>query len=292
MRRLVLVAATLCAVAGVALSSAAQRSPAPPPRGSLTIAAAPGRAAAVSRELARLGAPRHRARRLAAAGARRPGPGRRRAARARRARRRARPRSAGPDQVISQGVERIGADALQVAGPATAPASASPSSTSASATRWRNLLGKELPPLDADRRDPVASTTRAASPRSPGLSNDDSRRPRRERRRRSCGTSRPARATRSSTTTRSSSSRRPSTGSSTAPTASRASTSSCTRTRFLDGPVRRHRRGRAGRRSRARRGHLLGQLGAATTRAGTGRAWPATPTGRLGQHRADADAAT
>ena len=57
MRRLVLAAATLCAVAGVALWSAADRSPAPPPRTSLTIAAAPGRAPAVSRELARLGAP-------------------------------------------------------------------------------------------------------------------------------------------------------------------------------------------------------------------------------------------
>ena len=57
MRRLVLAAATLCAVAGAALWSAADRSPAPPPGSSLTIAAAPGRAAAVSRELARLGAP-------------------------------------------------------------------------------------------------------------------------------------------------------------------------------------------------------------------------------------------
>src|SRR6478672_8850430 len=57
MRRLVLAAATLCAVAGVvALSSAAGRAPAPP-RSSLTIAAAPGRTASVSRALARLGAP-------------------------------------------------------------------------------------------------------------------------------------------------------------------------------------------------------------------------------------------
>ena len=57
MRRLVLAAATLCAVAGAALWSAADRSPAPPPGSSLTIAAAPGRAVAVSRDLARLGAP-------------------------------------------------------------------------------------------------------------------------------------------------------------------------------------------------------------------------------------------
>jgi len=56
MRRLVLAAATLCAVAGAALSNGADRSPAPS-TGSLEIAAAPGQASAVSRELARLGAP-------------------------------------------------------------------------------------------------------------------------------------------------------------------------------------------------------------------------------------------
>ena len=57
MRRLVLAAATLCAVAGAALWSAAGAIARAAAEASLTIAAAPGRAAAVSRELARLGAP-------------------------------------------------------------------------------------------------------------------------------------------------------------------------------------------------------------------------------------------
>ena len=116
MRRLVLAAATLCAVAGTALWSAAERSPAPPPGSSLTIAAAPGRAAAVSRELARLGSPvtvrvgsllqvRARARAGGAAAARPGVAGVGPAAVAR------------PDQVISQGVERIGADALRARRP-------------------------------------------------------------------------------------------------------------------------------------------------------------------------------
>ena len=111
MRRLVLAAATLCAVAGAALWSAADRSPAPPPRTSLTIAAAPGRAPAVSRELARLGAPvTVRVGSLLQV----------RAAPGLEARLRRVPGVTGigpaavaqPDQVISQGVERIGADAL------------------------------------------------------------------------------------------------------------------------------------------------------------------------------------
>ena len=54
----------------------------------------------------------------------------------------------------------------------TAPASASPSSISASATRWRNLLGKELPPLT--QIDAVQSFDHTSGkPDITGLSNDD-----------------------------------------------------------------------------------------------------------------------
>src|SRR3954452_8805495 len=112
MRRLVLAAATLCAGAGAAPWSAGARSPAPPPRPSLTIAAAPGRAAAVSRELARLGAPVTV--RVGSLLQVRATPGL--AGRVRRV-----PGVSGvgpaavaqPDQVLSQGLERVGADALR-----------------------------------------------------------------------------------------------------------------------------------------------------------------------------------
>ncbi|MDP9257845.1 MAG: S8 family serine peptidase [Actinomycetota bacterium] len=144
MRRLVLAAATLCAVAGVvALSSAAGRAPAPP-GSSLTIAAAPGRTASVSRALARLGAPvTARAGRLlqvreapglAARLARLPGV-----------------RGVGPadvavpDQVISQGVERIGADALQSHGLNGAGIRIAIVDLGFGAS-WQSLLAKELPP--------------------------------------------------------------------------------------------------------------------------------------------------
>jgi hypothetical protein len=144
MRRLVLAAATLCAVAGVALSSAAQRTSAPP-RSSLTIAAAPGRTAAVSRALARLGAPV-----TARAGSLlqvRDAPGLAdRLAHLRGVRGVGPADVAVPDQVISQGVERIGADAQQSRGLtgvgiriAIVDLGFGPS--------WRSLLGKELPPL-------------------------------------------------------------------------------------------------------------------------------------------------
>jgi hypothetical protein len=145
MRRLVLAAATLCAVAGVALSSAAVRSPAPPPRSSLTIAAAPGRTAGVSRALARLGAPV-----TARAGSLlqvRDAPGL-----ADRLQRLPGVRGVGPaevpvpDQVISQGVERIGADALQSRGLSGAGIRIAIVDLGFGPT-WRTLLGKELPPL-------------------------------------------------------------------------------------------------------------------------------------------------
>src|SRR4029077_8032479 len=114
MRVLVLAAATLCAVAGVALWIASGHRPAPA-RSSLTVAAAPGHVAPLSRALARLRAP------VTA----RPGsllqvraaPGL-----AEQVRRLSGVRGVGPaevpvpDQVISQGVERIGADALQSRG--------------------------------------------------------------------------------------------------------------------------------------------------------------------------------
>lgn len=145
MRRLVLAAATLCAVAGAALWSAADRSPAPPPGSSLTIAAAPGRAAAVSRELARLGAPvtvrvgsllqvrampglEARLRRVPGVAGIGPAA------------------SAQPDQVISQGVERIGADALRAGGLDGTGIRIAIVDLGFGDT-WRNLLGKELPPL-------------------------------------------------------------------------------------------------------------------------------------------------
>jgi Subtilase family len=170
MRRLVLVAATLCAVAVAVLWSAAGRSPAPPPPASLTIAAAPGRAAAVSRELARLGAPvtvrvgsllqvrstpglERRLRRVP--GVSGVGPA----------------AVAEPDQVISQGLDRIGADALQSHG------------LDGTGIRiaivdlgfgdsWRSLLGKELPPLS--QIDAIQSFDHTSGkPDITGLSNDD-----------------------------------------------------------------------------------------------------------------------
>ena len=130
-----------------------QRSPAPPPS-SLTIAAAPGRAAAVSRELARLGAPVTRARRARCCRcATRPGL-------AARLRRVPGVRGVGPaavplpDQVISQGVERIGADALQsrgLTGAGIRIADRRP--------RLRRQLAQPArqgaAAADADRRDPV-----------------------------------------------------------------------------------------------------------------------------------------
>jgi subtilase family protein len=170
MRRLVLVAATLCAVAGAALSSAAQRSPAPPSRTSLTIAAAPGRAAAVSRELARLGAPV-----TARAGAllqvhAEPGL-------AARLRRVAGVTGVGPaavaqpDQVISQGDERIGADALRAHGLDGTGIRIAIVDLGFGDT-WRNLLGKELPPLT--QIDAIQSFDHTSGkPDITGLSNDD-----------------------------------------------------------------------------------------------------------------------
>jgi hypothetical protein len=145
MRRLVLAAATLCAVAGAALWSAADRSPAPPSPSSLTIAAVPGRADAVSRELARLGAPVtvrvgsllqvRSAPGLAARALRVPGViGVGPAA------------VAHPDQVISQGDERIGADALRSHGLDGTGFRIAVVDLGFGDT-WRGLLGKELPPL-------------------------------------------------------------------------------------------------------------------------------------------------
>jgi hypothetical protein len=170
MRRLVLVAATLCAIAAAALWSAAARSPSPPPRSSLTIAAAPGRAAAVSRELARLGAPvtvrvgsllqvraepglAQRLRRVT--GVSGVGPA----------------AVAQPDQVLSQGLERVGADALRSHG------------LDGTGIRiaivdlgfgdsWRSLLGKELPP--PTQIDAIQSFDHTSGkPDITGLTNDD-----------------------------------------------------------------------------------------------------------------------
>ncbi|MDX6541653.1 MAG: hypothetical protein QOI71_3263 [Gaiellales bacterium] len=170
MRRLVLAAATLCAVAVTVLWSAAGRSSAPPSATSLTIAAAPGRAAAVSRELARLGSPvtvrvgsllqvhsapglAARLRRLAGVSGVRPAA------------------VAQPDQVITQGLERVGADALRSRG------------LDGTGIRiaivdlgfgdsWRSLLGKELPPLA--QIDAIQSFDHTSGkPDITGLSNDD-----------------------------------------------------------------------------------------------------------------------
>jgi hypothetical protein len=169
MRRLVLAGATLCAVAGTALGSTADRSPAPPPS-SLTIAAAPSRAAAVSHELARLGAPvtvrvgsllQVRSRPGLAARLRRvPGV-----------------RGVGPaevpwpDQVISQGVERIGADALQSRGLNGTGIRIAVVDLGFGET-WRSLLGKELPPLT--QIDAIQSFDHTSGrPEINGLSNDD-----------------------------------------------------------------------------------------------------------------------
>ena len=169
MRRPVLVAATLCALAVAALGSAAGRSPAPS-ESSLTIAAAPGRAAAVSRDLARLGAPvtvrvgsllqvrsspglAARLRRLPGVSGVGPAAG------------------AQPDQVVSQGLDRIGADALRSHG------------LDGTGIRiaivdlgfgdgWRSLLGKELPPLaQIDAIQSFDHTT--GKPDITGLTNDD-----------------------------------------------------------------------------------------------------------------------
>src|SRR3954451_5770434 len=144
MRRLVLAAATLCAGAGVALSSASGHQP-PPPRSSLTVAAVRGHAALLSRTLARLGAPV-----TARAGSLlqvRDAPGR-----AQQVRRLSGVRGVGPaevpvpDQVISQGVERIGADALQSRGLSGAGIRIAVVDLGFGGS-WRNLLGKELPAL-------------------------------------------------------------------------------------------------------------------------------------------------
>ncbi|HET6175085.1 MAG TPA: S8 family serine peptidase [Gaiellales bacterium] len=169
MRRLVLAAATLCAVSGVALSSAADRSPAPP-RSSLTIAAAPGRAAGVSRALARLGAPV-----TARAGSLlqvRNAPGL-----ADRLGRLPGVRGVGPaevpvpDQVISQGVERIGADALQSRGLTGAGIRIAIVDLGFGPS-WRNLLGRELPPQT--QIDAVQSFDHTSGrPEIEGLSNAD-----------------------------------------------------------------------------------------------------------------------
>jgi hypothetical protein len=169
MRRLVLAAATLCAVAGVALSSAADRSSAPP-RSSLTIAAAPGRTASISHALARLGSPVtaragsllqvHDAPGLADRLARLPGV-----------------RGVGPaavavpDQVISQGVERIGADALQSRG-LTGTGIRIAILDLGFGPSWRGLLGKELPPLtQVDATQSFDHTS--GKPDIEGLSNAD-----------------------------------------------------------------------------------------------------------------------
>ena len=169
MRRLVLAGATLCAVAGTALGSTAGRSPAPPPS-SLTIAAAPGRAPAVSRELARLGAPVTV--RVGSLLQVRSAPGL--AERLRRV-----PGVSGvapaevpwPDQVFSQGVERIGADALQSRGLNGTGIRIAVVDLGFGET-WRSLLGKELPPLtQIDAIDSFDHTS--GRPEINGLSNDD-----------------------------------------------------------------------------------------------------------------------
>jgi len=144
MRRLVLAAATLCAVAGVALSIAAGRERGQP-RSSLTVAVASGHSAGVSRALARIGAPV-----TARAGSLlqvRDAPGL-----ADRVQRLPGVRGVGPaevpvpDQVISQGVERIGADALQSHGLTGAGIRIAIVDLGFGPS-WRSLLGKELPPL-------------------------------------------------------------------------------------------------------------------------------------------------
>ena len=169
MRRLVLAAATLCAVAGVALWSTGQRSSAPPPS-SLTIAAAPGRASAVSRELARLGSPVTV--RVGSLLQVRDTPGL-----AQRLRGVAGVHGVGPasvplpDQVISQGVERIGADALQSQGLTGAGIRIAVLDLGFGAS-WRNLIGKELPPLT--QIDAVQSFDHTSGkPEIEGLSNAD-----------------------------------------------------------------------------------------------------------------------
>ena len=194
-----------------------------------------------------------------------------------------------PDQVISQGVERIGADALQSHGLTGAGIRIAIVDLGFGPS-WRSLLGKELPPLtqiDATSR----STTPAASPTSRASRTPTSRPATARTWPRSCGTSPRARATRSSTTTRSWSSRRPSTGSSTGPTASRASTSWCTRTRSSTVPSTApasRRRPSTARTTRA----SSGPTRPATTRAATGRASPATPTRTAGRTSARRAAAT
>jgi hypothetical protein len=169
MRRLVLAAATLCAVAGVAHSVAAGRAPAPP-RSSLAIAVAPGHAAGVSRALALLGAPV-----TAQAGSLlqvRDAPGL-----ADRVQRLVGVRGVGPanvavpDQVISQGVERIGADALQSHGLTGAGIRIAIVDLGFGPS-WRNLLGKELPPLDQIDATQTFDHT-SGRPDIEGLSNAD-----------------------------------------------------------------------------------------------------------------------
>jgi hypothetical protein len=169
MRRLVLAAATLCAVAGVALSNASGHRPAPV-RSSLTVAAAPGRVAPLSRALARLGAPV-----TARAGSLlqvRNAPGL-----AEQVRRLSGVRGVGPadvavpDQVISQGVERIGADALQSHGLTGAGIRIAVVDLGFGAA-WRTLLGKELPPLT--QIDAIESFDHTSGqPDIQGLSNAD-----------------------------------------------------------------------------------------------------------------------
>ena len=116
-----------------------------PPRSSLTVAVASGRSAGVSRALARLGAPV-----TARAGSLlqvRDAPGL-----ADRVQRLPGVRGVGPaevpvpDQVISQGVERIGADALQSHGLTGAGIRIAIVDLGFGPS-WRSLLGKELPPL-------------------------------------------------------------------------------------------------------------------------------------------------
>jgi hypothetical protein len=170
MRRLVFAAATLCAVAVAVLWSAAGRSSAPPPASSLTIAAAPGRAAAVSRELARLGSPVtvrvgsllqvHSAPGLAARLRRVPGVSGVGPADV-----------AQPDQVISQGLERIGADALRSRGLDGTGIRIAIVDLGFGES-WRSLLGKELPPLT--QIDAIQSFDHTSGkPDITGLANDD-----------------------------------------------------------------------------------------------------------------------
>jgi hypothetical protein len=169
MRRLVLAAATLCAVAGVAHSVAAGRTPAPP-RSSLTIAVARGHAAGVSRALAELGAPvTARAGSLLQV--------RDAAGLAGRVQRLPGVRGVGPadvavpDQVISQGVERIGADALQSHGLTGAGIRIAIVDLGFGPS-WRDLLGKELPPLS--QLDATQSFDHTSGrPEIEGLSNAD-----------------------------------------------------------------------------------------------------------------------